>query len=153
VWISLLVTAGCTGEDPRGRSSEPIGLPAKRRSTSQRRVAARPWRSWKTQGSAVGADSSAPIVGLNADPTPLRSAVCTGSVAAVRKLVEAGASVHVKDGPYMATPLEWADYFLRESGAGKFDYFQRKGPRPRQHAEMASSPRGIDSEGSRLVDR
>ena len=77
---------------------------------------------------ALGADPSAPNVGLNPNATALHNAVCSGSIAAVRKLVEAGASVRVKDGPYTATPLEWAEYFVRESG----------GPRPKQYAEIAS---------------
>jgi ankyrin repeat protein len=87
---------------------------------------------------ALGADPSAPNVGLNPNATALHNAVCSGSIAAVRKLVEAGASVHVKDGPYTATPLEWAEYFVRESGAGRIDDFQREGPRPKQYAEIAS---------------
>lgn len=87
---------------------------------------------------ALGADPSAPNVGLNPNATALHNAVCSGSIAAVRKLVEAGASVRVKDGPYTATPLEWAEYFVAESGAGRIDYFQREGPRPKQYAEIAS---------------
>jgi hypothetical protein len=51
--------------------------------------------------------------------------------------VEAGARVDARDGPYNATPLMWAEYFVRETGAGKVEYFQREGPRPKQYAEIA----------------
>jgi hypothetical protein len=61
---------------------------------------------------------------------------------AVRKLVESGASVDAKDGPYQATPLAWAEYFARESGAGTVEYFQREGPKPKQYAEIATYLRG-----------
>ncbi len=87
---------------------------------------------------ALGADPSAPNVGLNPNATALHNAVCSGSLAAVRKLVEAGANVHAKDGPYDATPLQWAEYFVRESGTRKIEYFQREGPKPKQYAEIAS---------------
>jgi ankyrin repeat protein len=87
---------------------------------------------------ALGADPNAPNLGLNPDATALHNAVCSGSLAAVRKLVEAGASVDARDGPYQATPREWAEYFVRESGAGKVEYFQREGPRPKQYAEIAA---------------
>ena len=97
---------------------------------------------------ALGADPSAPNVGLNPNATALHNAVCSGSLAAVRKLVEAGASVHAKDGPYKATPLQWAEYFVRESGTDKIEYFQREGPRPKHYAEIASYLRG--KEGTSL---
>jgi hypothetical protein len=56
----------------------------------------------------------------------------------VQKLVEAGADVNAEDGPYKATPLQWAEYFVRESGADKVEYFQRESPRPKQYAEIAA---------------
>jgi ankyrin repeat protein len=87
---------------------------------------------------ALGADPNAPNVGLNPNATALHNAVCSGSLAAVQKLVEAGASVDAKDGPYQATPLRWAEYFVRESGADTVEYFQREGPRPKQYAEIAA---------------
>ena len=48
-------------------------------------------------------------------------------------------------GPYKATPLRWAEYFVRESGADKVEYFQREGPRPKQYAEIASYLRSKES--------
>ncbi len=86
---------------------------------------------------ALGADPDALNLGLNPDATALHNAVCSGSLAAVRKLVEAGADLHAKDGPYGATPLEWAECFVRESGVSKIEHFQREGARPKQYAEIA----------------
>ena len=97
---------------------------------------------------SLGADPNAPNVGLNPNANALHNAVCSGSLAAVQQLVEAGASVDSKDGPYQATPLAWAEYFVRESGADKVEYFQREGPRPKQYAEIASYLRG--KEGASL---
>jgi ankyrin repeat protein len=97
---------------------------------------------------ALGADPNAPNVGLNPNATALHNAVCSGSLAAVRKLVEAGARVHAKDGPYKATALQWAEYFVRESGADNIEYFQREGPRPKQYAEIASYLRGKEGTSS-----
>jgi hypothetical protein len=84
------------------------------------------------------ADPNTPNVGLNPDATALHNALCSGSLTAVQKLAEAGASVEAKNGPYQATPLQWAGYFVRESGADKVEYFQREGSRPKQYAEIAA---------------
>lgn len=93
---------------------------------------------------ALGADPNAPNVGLNPDATALHNAVCSGSLAAVKKLVEARASVGAKDGPYKATPLQWAEYFMRESGADKVEYIQREGSRPKEYAEIARYLRSLE---------
>jgi ankyrin repeat protein len=87
---------------------------------------------------ALGADPNAPNVGLNPNATPLHNAVCSGSLAAVQQLVDAGARVDATDGPYKTTPLAWAEYFVRESGSGKVEYFQREGSKPKQYAEIAA---------------
>lgn len=86
---------------------------------------------------ALGADPNAPNVGLNPKATALHNAVCSGSLAAVQQLLVAGASVGAKDGSYDATPLVWAEYFVRESGAAKVEYFQPEGSRPKQYAKIA----------------
>src|SRR6185295_12245876 len=78
---------------------------------------------------ALGADPNLPNVGLHPEATALHNAVCSGSLATVQRLVEAGADVNVKDGPYQATPLVWAEYFVRESGAGELE--------PKQYAKIA----------------
>lgn len=87
---------------------------------------------------ALGADPNAANVGLNPAATPLHNAVCSGSLLAVQKLVEAGANTDAKDGPYQASPLTWAEYFVRESGADKVEYFQRAGSRRKEYAEIAA---------------
>lgn len=86
---------------------------------------------------ALGADPNAPNVGLNPDATALHNAVCSGSLAAVEKLIAAGACIDGKVGAYQATPLEWAEYFVRQSGSDKVEYFQREGSRPKQYADIA----------------
>jgi ankyrin repeat protein len=87
---------------------------------------------------ALGADPNAPNVGLNPNATALHNAVCSGSLAAVLHLVEAGASVNAKDGPYQATPHQWAEYFVRKAAANKVEYYQRQGPRLKQYAEIVA---------------
>jgi ankyrin repeat protein len=91
---------------------------------------------------ALGADPNAPNVGLHPDATALHNAVCSGSLDAVQKLVEAGARVDNKDGPYQATPLAWAEYFERESSAAQVEYFQREGSNPKQYTEIVAFLRG-----------
>jgi ankyrin repeat protein len=87
---------------------------------------------------ALGADPNESNVGLNPDATALHNAVCSGSLAAVQRLVEAGARVDVPDGPYRATPLQWAEYFVRERGADSVEYFQRESARAKEYAEIAA---------------
>jgi ankyrin repeat protein len=93
---------------------------------------------------ALGANPNAPNVGLNPDATALHNAVCSGSLAAVKKLVEAGASVGARDGSHQATPLQWADYFVDERGADNAESFQREGSRPKQYADIAGYLRSIE---------
>ena len=78
----------------------------------------------------LGANPNGPNMGLNPQATALHNAVCSGSLAAVQKLVEAGARVDVKDGSFQATPLVWADYFVRQSVA--------EGSSPRQYSEIVT---------------
>lgn len=92
---------------------------------------------------ALGADPNAPNRGLHPDATALHNAVCSGSLAAVRKLVAAGARADAKDGPYRSTPLVWADYFAGERGADKVESFERDGGRPKQFSEIARYLRGL----------
>jgi ankyrin repeat protein len=46
--------------------------------------------------------------------TPVHNAVSSGSLEAVRILVQAGAKVDTRDTAYQGTPLDWAEYLLRE---------------------------------------
>jgi ankyrin repeat protein len=87
---------------------------------------------------ALGADPNGRNAGLNPDATALHNAVCSGSLSAVQKLIEAGARVDVKDGPYKATPLQWAEYFVREKADREVEYFQREGSRPKQYEEIVA---------------
>lgn len=63
--------------------------------------------------------------GLHAHSTPLHQAVVSGSLDAVRVLVEAGADLSVRDRGFDSTPLGWAEYgehaeiaqYLRAAGS------------------------------------
>ena len=59
---------------------------------------------------AAGADVSRPSQDLYAHATPLHHAVWSGSLPAVKVLVDAGADLDVVDTANDATPLGWAEY-------------------------------------------
>jgi peptide-methionine (S)-S-oxide reductase len=63
---------------------------------------------------AVGVDLNAPSPDLYAHATPLHHAVCSGSLDAVKVLVEAGALLGTRDKAENATPLGWAEYYQGE---------------------------------------
>ena len=46
--------------------------------------------------------------------TPLHHAVCSGSLATVQALIEAGADPDRRDTAWGGTPLGWAEYYLAE---------------------------------------
>jgi len=83
----------------------------------------------------LGVDVNAYNSAVQYHATPLHNAVCSGSFEAVRMLVEAGAKLDAKDTAYQATPLTWAEYYLREEKgdkvskqyAGIVDYLREKG--------------------------
>jgi ankyrin repeat protein len=62
----------------------------------------------------VGADVNQPSADLYAHGTPLHHAVCSGSPATVRALVDAGADPRNRDTAWNGTPLGWAEYYLAE---------------------------------------
>jgi hypothetical protein len=62
----------------------------------------------------LGVDVNAYNTKVQYHATPLHNAVSSGSLEAVKMLVEAGARVGTEDAAYQATPLTWAEYFLRE---------------------------------------
>jgi ankyrin repeat protein len=74
----------------------------------------------KTEAIAVliglGVDVNAYNTGSDPHATALHSAVVSGSLEAVKLLIEAGADVHAKDTAWQATPLVWAEHYLREKG-------------------------------------
>ena len=79
------------------------------------------------------ADILARLIGVGMDPdaypdvdsgfhshgTALHQAVSSGSLAAVKVLVEAGADAGKRDRIYDGTPLDWAEYMKREPGVGE----------------------------------
>ena len=80
----------------------------------------------------LGADPNACNLGLHPHATALHNAVCSGSLETVKALVAAGAEVDQKDRAYQASPLSWAEYFVRE----------KRDP-PKRDAEIAAYLRGL----------
>jgi hypothetical protein len=74
----------------------------------------------------LGADRDAPSADLYAHGTPLHHAVYSGSAAAVRVLVEAGAELNRRDTVYGGTPLGWAEHGKQAEIAG---YLRAQGAR------------------------
>jgi peptide-methionine (S)-S-oxide reductase len=66
---------------------------------------------WMVQ---AGADVNRPSADLHAHGTPLHHAVCSGSLATVRALVEAGADPGTRDTAWGGTPPGWAEHYLGE---------------------------------------
>jgi peptide-methionine (S)-S-oxide reductase len=62
----------------------------------------------------AGADVNRPSSDLYAHGTPLHHAVCSGCLATVRALVEAGADPRTRDAAWNGTPLGWAEHYLSE---------------------------------------
>ena len=78
---------------------------------------------------ALGIDVNSPSEDLYAHGTPLHHAVCSGSLEAVRVLVDAGAKLGAKDTAENATPLGWAEYYQGE---------HERDSRGKQYAEIAA---------------
>jgi peptide-methionine (S)-S-oxide reductase len=90
----------------------------------------------------AGVDVNATSADLYAHGTPLHHAVCSGSLDAVRVLVEAGADLARQDLAWGGTPLGWAEHYLSET----------TGNSPgKQYAEIAAYLRG--NHGSHVDDR
>jgi peptide-methionine (S)-S-oxide reductase len=66
----------------------------------------------------AGVDLDAPSADLYSHGTPLHHAVCSGSLDAVKVLVEAGANTATKDKAWGGTALGWADYYINETKSG-----------------------------------
>jgi ankyrin repeat protein len=62
----------------------------------------------------LGVDVNAYNIRVQYHASPLHNAVCSGSFEAVKALVDAGAKLDARDTAYLATPLTWAEYYLRE---------------------------------------
>jgi peptide-methionine (S)-S-oxide reductase len=76
-----------------------------------------------------GVDVNAPCPDLHAHGTPLHHAVWSGSLEAVKVLVETGAELGTKDRAWQATPLGWAEYAQSE---------QKDNERAQRYAEIAA---------------
>jgi ankyrin repeat protein len=61
--------------------------------------------------------------GFHSHATPLHQAISSGSLDAVRILVDAGADLNLKDKIYGGTPLDWAEHMQKEEG---FDNEKKK---------------------------
>lgn len=83
---------------------------------------------------ALGVDLNGPSADLYAHATALHHAVGSGSLEAVQVLVEAGAGLGIRDSAWGATPLEWAEYYLREA---------KPGSAGKQHREIAAYLRAV----------
>lgn len=64
---------------------------------------------------AVGVDVNCPSEELYSHGTPLHHAVSSGSLEAVRVLVEAGAELRSEDSAWHGTPLGWAEHYISEA--------------------------------------
>jgi hypothetical protein len=73
--------------------------------------------------------------GFHSHGTALHQAVSSGSLAAVKVLVEAGADTGKKDKVYDGTPLDWAEYLQREAGKEEKEKFGRIAEYLRERAE------------------
>lgn len=62
----------------------------------------------------AGADVNCTSADLYAHGTPLHHAVCSGSLATVQTLVEAGANPGTRDTAWNGTPLGWAEHYMSE---------------------------------------
>jgi peptide-methionine (S)-S-oxide reductase len=62
----------------------------------------------------AGANVNQPSTELYAHGTPLHHAVCSGSLATVRALVDAGADPSTRDTAWNGTALGWAEHYLSE---------------------------------------
>ena len=82
-----------------------------------------------------GVDVNASNQGSHPHANALHNAVCSGSLEAVKLLVEAGADVLTRDAAYQATPIVWAEYYVREEKRDRsskqyseiVDYLREKG--------------------------
>lgn len=66
-----------------------------------------------------GVDVNAPSKDLYSHATPLHHAVCSGSLDAVKMLVQAGAKLTTKDSIHHGTPLGWAEHYIGEQTQDK----------------------------------
>jgi hypothetical protein len=83
---------------------------------------------------ALGIDVNRASKDLYSHGRPLHHAVCSGSLEAVRVLVDAGARLDVHDTAHHGTPLGWAEYYRSEGAADE---------RAARYAAIAAYLRGL----------
>jgi len=79
-----------------------------------------------TMAISLGADVNTPSADLYSHGTPLHHAVHSASLDTVQAIIDAGATLDVKDSIYHGTPLEWAEFRKR---AEIVSYLRGKGAR------------------------
>jgi peptide-methionine (S)-S-oxide reductase len=88
---------------------------------------------------AIGIDVNAVSADLYSHATPLHHAVCSGSLEAVRVLVDAGAGLTTRDTAYDGTPLDWAEHYGDKPGYGEIaDYLRGRHGRPESDSDGAN---------------
>ena len=65
----------------------------------------------------TGVELNTPSANIYAHATPLHHAVCSGSLDAVKALVEAGADLEIEDRAERATPRGWAEYYVGDASS------------------------------------
>jgi hypothetical protein len=85
----------------------------------------------------LGVDLNAYSSGFYTHATPLHHAVCSGSLEAVKVLVEAGAELGTKDQAWQGTPLGWAEHYQHETKGEDV---------VKQYAEIAAYLRGKEGQ-------
>jgi ankyrin repeat protein len=84
---------------------------------------------------ALGADVNALRPGLE-HAAPLHNAVTSGSLAVVKALLDAGARPDVRDLGHRLTPLDWAEWYVRDASHGRD---------PKEYAAIAAELRAVSS--------
>jgi peptide-methionine (S)-S-oxide reductase len=77
----------------------------------------------------LGVELNGPSADLYSHATALHHAVCSGSLEAVKVLVEAGTELGTKDRAWNGTPLEWAEHYIHEA---------KKDGERKQYSEIAA---------------
>lgn len=85
----------------------------------------------------LGVDLNRPSRDLYSHGTPLHHAVWSGSLEAVKVLVEAGADVRRKDSLWKGTPQGWAEYGAQEQA--------QRPDKAKRYADIAAYLRGLGS--------
>jgi hypothetical protein len=72
-------------------------------------------RAIRLMTSLGGFNINSPCRDIYSHATPLHHAVCSGSLDAVKAMVEGGADTTIKDTAWAGTPLGWAEHYIHET--------------------------------------